>query len=340
MPPHPFSIDGAPLVLRYKRTDTDRLGPWQPVDSSWRTAASAGLVTHDIYHHLPGDTGTFAQEIATIGAEWFIDVQPLPDHADQGFLRGERALRRAIADSVLNALDAPGAQAYGALELPAPWIFPGTALERALFESLSDHALQAIPPSLRPADVPEAEFKLRLVAQMAQGAAQARERFPDQARVRAASRHLARTIADLDESEVPLDHEITLTLTGYDTEVTYADADAGFLAQHLPLEAKLMLWCSDVRGYPRSHATLHACEASYRAFLREHFEAQADAQHDGADGTDPGGNVLPEAESYGLRRVYVVSDSARERLRRGQALTLTLAEVGSLGVTPRGVWIL
>ena len=48
---------------------------WQPMDSEWRTAACEWLVAHDVYHHQVGDSGALGQELASLGAEYFICYQ-------------------------------------------------------------------------------------------------------------------------------------------------------------------------------------------------------------------------------------------------------------------------
>jgi hypothetical protein len=46
------------------------------------------IVAHDVFHHLPGDTGTYAEEITTFGAEAWLE------HADD-----REKLRRSLATS-------------------------------------------------------------------------------------------------------------------------------------------------------------------------------------------------------------------------------------------------
>lgn len=42
------------------------------------------VVAHDVFHHEPGDTGTYAQEVSTFGAELWMDSQtPLSDLSEK-----------------------------------------------------------------------------------------------------------------------------------------------------------------------------------------------------------------------------------------------------------------
>ena len=45
---------------------------WLPLTRAWQGSACSWLVLHDMYHHLPTDTGTLAEELATLGAEYYI----------------------------------------------------------------------------------------------------------------------------------------------------------------------------------------------------------------------------------------------------------------------------
>lgn len=45
---------------------------WLPLSRAWQDSASHWLVLHDVFHHLPEDTGTLAEELASLGAEYYI----------------------------------------------------------------------------------------------------------------------------------------------------------------------------------------------------------------------------------------------------------------------------
>lgn len=45
---------------------------WLPLEGNWRTAACNWLVAHDLYHHEPNDKGSLAEELASLGAEYYV----------------------------------------------------------------------------------------------------------------------------------------------------------------------------------------------------------------------------------------------------------------------------
>lgn len=66
------------VTLRYRMSGSGA-ACWEPQDGTWRTHACAWLVAHDIYHHEPGDKGTLAEELATLGAEYYFEHED-PDY--------------------------------------------------------------------------------------------------------------------------------------------------------------------------------------------------------------------------------------------------------------------
>lgn len=65
------------IELRYANDPLSSLAKWTPVEDSWRTPAENWVVVHDLYHHTLDDTGSLAEELATLGAEYYICHQPL-----------------------------------------------------------------------------------------------------------------------------------------------------------------------------------------------------------------------------------------------------------------------
>jgi len=312
------------VVQRYRRTDSDRLGQWAPVGSSWKTPASSGLVAHDIYHHLPSDTGSFAQEVASLGAEWYVDRQPLTGGFAAMRPRDFEAFERNLLDTVLNALDSKERRPFCLPDVSAAAL---SKLEMDHFYKLARKAYDILLASTDERARDCEAFQARLVLNLLQGYATAKERFPDQAAVRAGARALSDALADLDESEVPQGHELTITLEGYECRLDYTDADAHFLAEAHPTEAVFMRWHRNEDGYPVEHVTLHLDSSSYFEYVDNYFE-QAEA------------SLLPEGESNYLRKAYVVSPTTREELARTGSLKLPLAAFKSAQQTPRGVWVL
>lgn len=312
------------VVQRYSRTDRDRLGQWAPVDSSWKTAASSALVAHDIYHHLPTDTGSFAQEVASLGAEWYVDRQPLSGGFTTVRSRDLEAFERNLLDTVLNALDSKERR---------PFCLPDVTAE-ALSKPEMDHfyklARKAYDILLASSDNRARDceaFQSRLVFNLLQGYAASKTRFPDQAAVRAGARALSDSLSDLDESEVPLGHEVTITLDGYECRIDYTDADAHFLAEVKPVEAVFMRWHRNEEGYPAEDVSLHLDAGTYFEYVDNYFERGETA-------------LLPEGESNYLRKAYVVSPATLEELTRAGSLRLPLSAFKVAQQSPRGVWVL
>ena len=50
------------------------------------TPATGWLVAHDVFHHLPGDTGTYAEEVATFGAQTLFEMPKGEDATFQNTL--------------------------------------------------------------------------------------------------------------------------------------------------------------------------------------------------------------------------------------------------------------
>ena len=64
------------IELRYANQPLG-LAKWTPLEDSWRTPAENWVVVHDLYHHALNDTGSLAEELATLGAEFYICHQPV-----------------------------------------------------------------------------------------------------------------------------------------------------------------------------------------------------------------------------------------------------------------------
>lgn len=317
-----------PVVLRYRRTDQDRLGPWVPVDSSWKSTASHALVAHDIYHHLPADTGTFADEVAALGAEWYVDVQrpsqPFRAWPVSGFERNAQ-------DSLLNAAESPGTKP---LELPQRTAPSLSDSEMEFFKGLASRLsahLQGID-SRWEADL--VGFEQRFVENLLWGYALAKARFPDQKEVRRASQALVAELAALRESDVPLGHEVCITLQGYRAVVTYTDADEDFVRENELLPAYLMTWCSCEPGYPAKHVTVHPCERTYMRYVEDYFASQdVPALRDDIQ-------LIPEGEASHLQLVYIRDASIREELQACEQVQLPLSLMHMSSYTPRGFRVL
>ena len=320
------------VVQRYRRTDQDRLGEWAPVESSWKSAASAGLVAHDIYHHLPTDLGTFAQEVASLGAEWYFDVQALSGQPagtlDAWPLSG---FERNVTDTVLNALDSREKRPFN---LPTRDALALSAPEMAFFERLARTVDELLAASKDERARDRDAFEHRFVQNLLWGYAQAQARFPDQAAARKGSKNLALDLASLELSEVPYGHEVAITLDGYRCDIAYGDADAEFLRKQDVLPAVMMAWCSCEPGYPAKHVTLHQTARDYAEYVSNHFELQ-----DGQDLSDEQ-RLIPQGEQHDLSRVYVRDATFKDQLNAGIAVTLPVSLMHLSDFTPRGVRVI
>lgn len=318
-------------VHRYRRTDQARLGEWEPLGSTWKSAASAGLVAHDVYHHLPSDTGTFAQEVAALGAEWYIDVQPLGSKKAKSTSEGAlKSFERNVTDTVFNALDSQEDFPFMLSNGHTVRTNPLSSTEMQFFDSLADKALELLEKSKDPRAAARDFFKERFLQHLVWGFAHASERFPEQETVREAQNKLATSLANLDMREVPYGHELTVTLNGYDAVVAYEDADAEFLASQGVLPAWMMTWCSCANGYPATHVSLHLTERDYVEHLAEHFRRQDEQS------LDEHLQCIPEGDSSSLSQVYVRDGTIQEQIRSGVPTLLPVSLMHMSDFTPRG----
>ena len=319
------------FVQRYKRTDQDRLGSWACVDASWKSPASPGLVAHDMYHHLPTDVGTFAQEVLALGAEWYIDIQSLePVNELPLSLRALERFQRNVSDTVLNALDARERRPF---HLPPTQVQALSASEMNFFQDLAARAAGVLASSQDPRALDHVAFELRFVEHLLAGYHLAKARFADQAVVRKASLALVRTLQDLDESEVPIGHEIVITLEGYHCRVAYDDADAEFLSTRASTEAFMMLWCSLEQGYPCRHLTLHRSARDYAEYTAS-FLARQETQALSEDQ-----QFIPQGEQHALSKVYLRDARLQAQMAEHGHLCLPISLLHAADRSPRGVWV-
>ena len=321
-----------PVVQHYRRTDQDRLGQWAPVGSSWKSTASSGLVAHDIYHHLPADVGTFAQEVASLGAEWYVDIQALGSNPapriDAWPLSG---FERNVIDTVLNALDSREKRPF---HLPVHDAAALSETELAFFQLMAQRVHDILAKSKDARALDRVNFEQRFVQNLLWGYAQAQARFPDQAAVRKGSKNLALDLANLELSDVPYGHEVAITLEGYRCVISYSDADALFLQEHEVMPAVMMAWCSCEPGYPAKHVTLHRTARDYAEHVSNHFALQDN------QGIAEELLLIPEGEQHELSQVYVRDADMQEQLRAGLTVTLPVSLMHMSDYTPRGVRVI
>lgn len=325
-------MHSVPFVQRYRRTDQDRAGQWAPVGARWKSTASSGLVGHDVYHHLPSDVGTFAQEVASLGAEWYISVQSLDGEFSRIGQRKLQSFQRNAQDTVLNALDANEKDAFRLPERHTTLLL--SAPEMEVFERTAAETLVTLQESIDPRATVGAEFATIFVQNLLWGYEQARNRFPDQKRVQAGCQNLSYDLEALELSDVPYGHEIAITLDGYECRIEYEDADAEFMASHAPLKVVWMPWCARTSGYPVRELSVHLDAGSYVQFEEAYF---AQLPEESAESPEA---LLPETEWTGLRNAYVVSPELKAQLMAGESLKLSVEDFNRAEQSPRGFPVL
>lgn len=111
----------------------DGAPPWMHADVAW-------VMAHDVVHHRPSDVGRYADEVASVGAQWFID-HPVPDADTVASMAstmhsvmlmgyeawGDRGLRlvpppdtvRAVAGTAVNTVEVPNDALVQAMRVAA-----------------------------------------------------------------------------------------------------------------------------------------------------------------------------------------------------------------------------
>lgn len=200
---------------------------WKPVDSSWQTAAEPWVVVHDLYHHLPGDGGSFEEELRTLGAQYYVDFGPPGPH-DTECLPGQRAIERAASSIVAMVVEAKGPCALQVSTRSVPkqdtfaeMVFAAAAASAKLeFDS-------TFPTQTNDSDVEDARACFadveRLTACVREGYALAAQRFPDREAVRKGRDAAQAALDKLTNTSKPGD-QLKCVLQGYNTQFTCSQA--------------------------------------------------------------------------------------------------------------------
>lgn len=179
---------------------------WHPVVQGWRTQTDTWGVNHDLLHHMPGDTGTVGQELATLGAELYIEFEadtPLPDGR---LLKDSRDALVAVCEGAHGFIGADihelekGPEHFMLEAAPAVEGVPFEVLDifhkgaegvhKALLEHThNDENWQEALACLAQQEV--------VVSWMAYGYVRAKERFPDKARLKAGMAQSNETLRSL-----------------------------------------------------------------------------------------------------------------------------------------------
>ena len=105
------------LELTYRRTEETAGARWQPLPGTFASAVDNGLVVHDLFHPLPASQGSLADELARLGAEYYLH------HEGAGRLQLLDKKAAALPPSGLNVLARSAAEVVGrvfALRQPEP----------------------------------------------------------------------------------------------------------------------------------------------------------------------------------------------------------------------------
>jgi len=79
---------------------------WKVKGSPWSTLTCPWLIAHDLFHHAPGDLGSVQEELASIGAEFYVNYErsdmsgPQADDASFRYATARKALS-ASAGSIV-----------------------------------------------------------------------------------------------------------------------------------------------------------------------------------------------------------------------------------------------
>jgi hypothetical protein len=329
-----------PYVLRYRRTENTRGDDWKPLGSTWQTAASEAVVAHDVYHHMPGDTGTLAEEMATFGAEYYVNYEhsgerraiPLLELgavavATEAATTARQPDRACVLTSPLRRpLDTNAEEAFSCVA-QAAFFQLEAALEVRREDELARGMVSAIP------EIRGKTFVASAVNLMRFGYRQARRRFPDQQRVRTAMSNLELVLRSLGRDMVPAGHDITLTLTGYDCRVDYADADAEVMTGLRYIPAWMMSWSRMDASWGSEGVSLHQSTGVFREYIEDLTE-EALASTSASDVT------LPDGDARHLQQVYVTDASLIERIRNQESARVEHHAMPRIDYTPRGIQVI
>jgi len=239
--PRPYLVPLLPAAMdasneiAYRRVPSGLGRGWLPLGDTWRTIACNWLMAHDLYHHEPDDRGELCEELATLGAEYYVCEEPLdpPGHrlSDEDSLPppGMNCLTRSAAGIVGMLWEAGTAD-------PQQFVFefadcaplPTTDAER-IFEAVERSAICQLEEMLDGISDDEdwagalREFsRPGLIASwIRKGYRSAAARFPDQARVREGWNAARQQISQLDP---PLGAIVIARLRGYDASFEVREA--------------------------------------------------------------------------------------------------------------------
>jgi hypothetical protein len=289
---------------------------------------------------MPGDTGKLAEEMATFGAEYYVNYEHSAERRAIPLLElgavavvTEAATTSRLPDKacVLTSplrrpLDANAEEVFSAVA-QAAFFQLEAALEARREDELASGKASVIPEIRGKAFVAAAMNLMRF------GYRQARRRFPDQQRVRTAMSNLELVLRSLGTDMVPAGHNITLTLTGYDCRVDYADADAEVMTGLRYIPAWMMSWSKPDTGWGSEGVSLHQSTGAFREYLDELTEETL-----ASTSTDE--VTLPDGDARHLQQVYVTDASLIDRIRNQESARVEHRAMPRIDYTPRGIQVI
>lgn len=211
--------------LTYRRNAAFFTLPWVPVTKAWHSNADNWLIAHDLYHHRPCDQGTLFEELASFGAQYYVEHEGRQDS-----LISRESLFDGLEGTVATAWEAFDATVDSFVAKPSDFLQKFDPLElseevlelsytaeafakRYFYEKAG--APQEWTPEFRAAVEHSWGAASHQVSKAVQaGYVQARRRFPEQ---RLVNESHAKALAELAEVENALSEgmPLTVTLTGY-----------------------------------------------------------------------------------------------------------------------------
>lgn len=193
------------VSLEYRRSVLQGGAPWIPAALGWRSPANSWLLAHDMYHHLPQDSGTVAEELATLGAEYYVCHEPLDSGKDDS-LSGLQALQQSAAGIVGSAFES---DRNGAVDF-CLWHAATARVSDAawgIFTAVAMSAVVQLAEMLEGNDDPEWMAALHsfsmdgvVASWLISGYAAAQIRFPDQRHVRKSWQEALHQLQELESS--------------------------------------------------------------------------------------------------------------------------------------------
>lgn len=319
-----------PHQLSYKKRNSGRGFHWLPQGTEWQTEASSYLVSHDVYHHTPNDTGSFPEEVATFGAEWYVNIEALkagqrPDAEDA---KGQERACMDVLEGMLIESKAPETFALPEVSYQA---LPGVADAHML--ALGDFAADTLIQAKVLDKSGKAAFAESFRQYCRRGYWAARARFPDQKLVRAEFLSLVNRLNDLvdDEDTLPEEHVLTIVREGARAELVYAaDADAELKLDADIVEVLAMPWYENQGRMALAGISIHQDELGFVELTERYFDGCL------REGDTVPADVVPQDTSARLKKAYVRGLGLKATIEAGGMVWLTVDQAQPVDYSPRG----